>query len=237
MNVLFLYQPGDLESGTKRALDPVWLWNYPRFKALQPSRTRLSYIFCMMRRNEGLSAKSCWLFRQKHSNSDLNWSIDRDTRFATLCPPPSHPWCRSRMSAAPALQWVSHNRYFPSVEHLSQQSFALVQVSGAAGFCHLLHNSLRCFLGIKMMSFAWTPLWPKLECFSRLSPALPKTSGSALLGRRRRHAWARVSACRQCSQKSGRCCDLVSLFFVVKRFKIIEDRIRVRFRFLFRQGV
>ena len=67
------------------------------------------------------------------------------------------------------------------------------------------------------------------------------TSGSAHSSWARGYAWARVQVCRHCSSKLAHGCqfireryrDLVFLRFVLVRFEIIEDCLRISSSFLF----
>ena len=60
VNVRYLYQPGELEGGTKRATDPIWsLKVYTLKKGLSPNQMSLFFTICMMVLSVGLYAKSC----------------------------------------------------------------------------------------------------------------------------------------------------------------------------------
>jgi len=67
VNVCFLYQPSELEGGTKRTTDPIWsLKVYKLERAVtKPDKPVLYYL------HDGpkwaLSARNCWLSRQIHS--------------------------------------------------------------------------------------------------------------------------------------------------------------------------
>ena len=67
VNVRYLYQPDELEGGTKRATDPIWSLKVHQIKNMWPNRVSLSYIICLTGLSAALFVKSCWLFHQTHS--------------------------------------------------------------------------------------------------------------------------------------------------------------------------
>ena len=66
VNVRHLYQPGELEGGTKRAADPIWSLKVYTLEraATKPDDPILYYLVGPKR---GFSARSSWLSRQIHS--------------------------------------------------------------------------------------------------------------------------------------------------------------------------
>ena len=75
VNVRYLYQPGELEGGVKRATDPIWslkVYNIER-SFTKPNQPVLYYL------QDGPSAalcvKNCWLCHQTHNYPPSNYNI------------------------------------------------------------------------------------------------------------------------------------------------------------------
>ena len=67
VSVRYLYQPGELEGGRRRATDPIWSLKFYKIeKIMIKPMLRLS-IICLMAQNAGLSVKRVWLSLLTHS--------------------------------------------------------------------------------------------------------------------------------------------------------------------------
>ena len=71
MNVRYLYQPGELECGTKRATDPIWSLKLHKLEraVIRPDEPDEPHanIICTRAFSRVLCAKSSWLSSQTHS--------------------------------------------------------------------------------------------------------------------------------------------------------------------------
>ena len=82
INVRYLYQPGELEGGTKRATDPIWSLKVFQIERMLPKQISLMSIIYRTGQSGGSSARSCWLCRQPHSCLAL-------FPYASVCTPSS----------------------------------------------------------------------------------------------------------------------------------------------------
>ena len=63
LSVRYLYQPGELEGGRRRATDPIWSLNAYEIEKIMINPENKP-IICLTDQNAGLSAKSFWLSLQ-----------------------------------------------------------------------------------------------------------------------------------------------------------------------------
>ena len=78
LSVRYLYQPGELEGGRRRATYPIWsLKVYEIEKLMRKPNTPVQSIICLTAQNAGLSVKSCWLslpIHNYHQQSNISSS-------------------------------------------------------------------------------------------------------------------------------------------------------------------
>ena len=96
-SVRYLYQPGELEGGRRRATDPIWSLKVYEIEKIVIKPNAPVIIICLTAQNAGLSVKSCWLSLLIHSYRQQSNYETRSALCEYRLPIPSV--CRNKRSA------------------------------------------------------------------------------------------------------------------------------------------
>ena len=95
-SVHYLYQPGKVEGGRRRATDPIWSLKVYEIEKIMIKPDAPVIYYCLTAQNVGLSVKSCWLSLPIHSYRQQS---NYETRSALCeCRLPIPSVCRNKRS-------------------------------------------------------------------------------------------------------------------------------------------